>query len=503
MASKKLTKGSLVASIISLLMCFAMLLGTTFAWFTDTANTAGNKIQAGTLDIVLEMWDEAADEWVNAEGKTLEFYKALTSYEGETVLWEPGCTYKLPKIRVRNEGNLAAKVVITINGIDGDAKLLEAIDFTTTITNANPVVTAEMNKYPNIYNKVADGCYEIAPIKGTDVGTVLWDEGLSPKGVTANNKVTDTTAELTISGHMKEEAGNEYQGKTIEGISVTVLATQCSYEHDSFDDTYDEAATYPKTYTVSNYDELKAAISEANSGDIVKLDADMDLGATQLAVEKDITLDLGGNTVTADNGWGIISLKNGASIANGTVDVDTNVAAIRAFNAGSIKNVTINVAPKATDKVTTGIAVQEGGHVGTIENVTITGASQGIEVYKGATVDLIDNVNVEAVSNGTASGTALQINAGSVGKAVDSTFDGEAYGVHMMLNGENHVALELEDCEVSGGTCGIYAHDEKGISNTTNCSLTLTYGTDTDITGGTNFDFEDECKSVVTLNIPD
>ena len=79
------------------------LVGATFAWFTDTASTDVNKIQAGKLDVALEMKD-AAGQWVSAEGKTAGLRQAAA---GEQVLWEPGCTYKLPELRVVNNGNLA------------------------------------------------------------------------------------------------------------------------------------------------------------------------------------------------------------------------------------------------------------------------------------------------------------------------------------------------------------------------------------------------------------
>ena len=50
----KRTKTKLVSSIVTLLICFAMLIGSTFAWFTDSASTGVNKIQAGNLDLVVE-----------------------------------------------------------------------------------------------------------------------------------------------------------------------------------------------------------------------------------------------------------------------------------------------------------------------------------------------------------------------------------------------------------------------------------------------------------------
>ena len=253
-------------------------------------------------------------------------------------------------------------------------------------------------------------------------------------------------------------------------------------------------------------DELKNAIANAKDGDVIVLNEDVLVagytGDKKLIVDKAIVLDLNGKTITTECGWGGIDVKNGASIKNGTIKHTSNTAAIKAFEAKSIENVTIEVATKDTNKVVTGIAVQAGYSVENISNVTITGASQGIEVLKGASVGTIENVNVTAVSNGSAPGIALQINAGNVGKVVNSTFNGETYGVHMMLNGEYTVACELENCDVTGGTASVYAHDEVGIANTNNCSLTLTYDAATELNGAFVWDFEDECLSVVTLNKP-
>lgn len=223
MTKNKSTKRALLSSVLSLLLCMTMLIGTTFAWFTDNASTGVNTIQSGKLDIVLEMKD-AAGNWVDAEGKTIDFIKADNS---DTILWEPGCTYQLPAIRVRNNGNLALKYELVINGVDGDAKLLEAIDFT------------------------ANG----AALK-TFTGELLpEDEG------------SYVSEEIVIQGHMREEAGNEYQDKKIEGISISVFATQLAHEYDSFDNQYDKDAIYYDTL-VSSADELYNAV-EAASGDVV------------------------------------------------------------------------------------------------------------------------------------------------------------------------------------------------------------------------------------------
>ena len=212
MNTKKATKRALLTSVMALVMCVVMLVGTTFAWFTDTASTGVNKIQAGNLDIELEM-KNASGGWDKAEGKTLQFKKAA-GHEGEEVLWEPGCRYELPALRIVNKGNLALKYKITVNGVTGDAKLLEAIDF-----------TAKMG---------ADDGIALDNLKGA----------ILPSGAATASagEVVGETAPITIKGVMKTTAGNEYQGLSIDGIGITVVATQYTYEYDSMDNLYDKDA---------------------------------------------------------------------------------------------------------------------------------------------------------------------------------------------------------------------------------------------------------------------
>ena len=84
--TSKSTKRALITSVLSILMCVAMLIGTTFAWFTDTASTGVNKIQAGNLDV--QLLDANGN---SLEGQTLAWQKA-EGHENDEVLWEPGCT---------------------------------------------------------------------------------------------------------------------------------------------------------------------------------------------------------------------------------------------------------------------------------------------------------------------------------------------------------------------------------------------------------------------------
>ncbi len=210
--SGKSTRRALLTSALAILACAAMLIGTTFAWFTDTASTAVNKIQAGNLDVKLMMLKGSS--WVSAEGETLTF-KTKDNRTTDKILWEPGCTYELPALRIDNCGNLALKYKIIISGIKGDAKLNEAIEWKI----SDGLVMS------GIFHKMG-----VAAMEG-----VLYPSPMSPGYPNASNA-------FVISGHMKEDAGNEYQGLSIEGIGITVVATQATYEKDSIGDQYDAAA---------------------------------------------------------------------------------------------------------------------------------------------------------------------------------------------------------------------------------------------------------------------
>ena len=275
MSNKKATKRALLTSVMALAMCVVMLVGTTFAWFTDTAKTSVNKIQAGKLDVALEM--KQGGEWADAEGATLNFVKM--DAEGnktatEDILWEPGCTYELPELRVINNGNLALKYKVTVSGakdVDGDADLnsLELLD-----------VLA--------WTYQVDGeTYALGSDKTLKVGE------------------NDT---LTIKAHMDEQAGNKYMNMAIGDIAITVYATQAAVEYDSFDNTYDENAEYPvypagvtedsftenKKAVDSNgifYNSFKDAMENVEDGGALyfKEESTVDFG-THLDVTKSVTI---------------------------------------------------------------------------------------------------------------------------------------------------------------------------------------------------------------------
>ncbi len=234
MKSKKTTKRALISSIVALMMCLTMLIGTTFAWFTDTATSAVNKIVSGTLEVAI------VDEDGNDLTAPLQWEKAA-GHEAEEVLWEPGATYNLQKFRIQNKGNLALKYKVLISGIqDGNAKLLEVIDFTfseETMEN-NVAVTNEFS---------LDEDHHLA--------------------------AGETSGVITISGKMSKNANNDYQNMTIDGIIITVVATQDTVESDSNDKYYDLDAIYPVVATGKVEAERDTVLTDKENDYNVKLTA--------------------------------------------------------------------------------------------------------------------------------------------------------------------------------------------------------------------------------------
>ena len=289
--NQKATKRALLTSVMALVMCVVMLVGTTFAWFTDTASTAVNKIQAGNLDIKLL----AEDGVTSLEGATLEWQKAEGA-EGEDILWEPGCRYKLQPIIIKNAGNLALKYKVVITGIKGDAKLNEAIEWTidgVSLDEEKPLLAGE-------------------------------------------------SAKLMIEGRMKKEAGNEYQGLSIDGIGITVYATQYTHENDSYDNTYDGDATYGTGATIiglkGTYDSLTAAAKAWRESKGVATSGG-NFGMNSLDTVDSIAWVVSGEVATGD-GEGVIG-NNGAgqSILGGgyfTPAVTVNNITIKGVNDAKI-----------------------------------------------------------------------------------------------------------------------------------------------------------------------
>ena len=394
MTNRKSTKRALLGSVMAMVLCLAMLVGATFAWFTDTASTGVNKIQAGNLDVQL------VDENGNSlEGKTLEFKKAANAAEGEAVLWEPGCTYELPAVYVKNNGKLALKYKVAITGINGSAKLNEVIDWT---------------------------------INDADLSA---DHSLSAGA---------TSEALTIKGHMKESAGNEYMNESIDGIAITVYATQDTVESDSFTNQYDKNAAYP----VVNVTELKEALT---NGGVVAVTKDIhtnnieDTAAARIVISQPTTLNLEKKIITPDNMG-----NNNTNFCALIVDADTTINAGEngGIDTGVNGGYGINVPNGATLTINggyyygggTAVQVQEG-------TLIINGGTFACEPYSSPTYgyNFLINCLDSAYKNGTAK---VIINGGTFVNFDPSNCTAEGAGTNFVADGYKVVSAPQTNGDV-------------------------------------------------------
>ena len=289
------SKKALFLSVISMVICVSMLIGSTFAWFTDTASTGVNKIQSGNLEV----------ELVGKDGKTLtealKWVKSAEAPEGEKVLWEPGCKYNLEPFAIKNSGNLALKYKVVISGLTGDATLLEAIDFTVSV-DGDALVAKDGES------------------TATTAASLNNFEGTLEAG--------KTTGLITITGKMKETAGNKYKGLSLENISITVYASQLNSESDSTGKDYDKDATY---YPVIDEAGLKDALK---AGGNVSVEANL-APAAAIVADKNATLNMNGKTIAnitniwdvEPNSWSLVSVREGATLTidgNGTFKAKEN-----------------------------------------------------------------------------------------------------------------------------------------------------------------------------------
>lgn len=250
MTSSKNTKRALLASVLSVVLCCAMLVGSTFAWFTDSVTNTGNRIQAGNLEIDLLMDKEENGTYTSiAGGEGDIFNEAQIAQNSNETLWEPGKT-QIVYLGVQNKGSLALKYNILLDVTDNG--LAGALEYAV-LDGAQADDLAGVTDWEAL--KAMDGAQTGDIAAGRTIA--------APNGCLDEiaNGTKDETDYFALAVHMKEDAGNEYQGKDIT-IDVTVVATQATAEEDGFgNDQYDKDATYP--VIVYNQQQANDAITNA------------------------------------------------------------------------------------------------------------------------------------------------------------------------------------------------------------------------------------------------
>lgn len=351
MTSSKSTKRALLTSVLALLMCVTMLVGATFAWFTDTASTGVNKIQAGNLDIEVE-YTLDGETWNDLDEATDIFQKGL---------WEPGHT-EVVALKFKNNGNLALKYNINMNIVDEtvginkseqEYKLSDYLKVKTLSQEASLIGDICIGMAFSARN---DGLGYTATANFKDA-TVLDHDLLLTPGEVGNY--------LIMKVYMPETVGNEANAISTEKAAsihfgLNVVATQVTYEKDSFGNTYDKDATYPVTDAASIANAVADLATAGNKNVVVTVANNMDnISGIKTAKGNTLTMDLNGKSVGVSYGQGstntttngmqllqgsTVTLKNGTYKANHGNDADHNIAIlIQNYSNLTIENCTLDM----------------------------------------------------------------------------------------------------------------------------------------------------------------
>ena len=276
MTNSKSTKRALVTSALAILMCVAMLIGTTFAWFTDTASTGVNKIQAGNLDVELEYSSDATN-WKTVTTSTKIF--------NESALWEPGYT-EVVYLRAVNKGNLALKYTISL------AENYRVQQGTNVFGEKYAI-----GDYLKVGGVYTDGKFvdrDAAQAAIADVERDFTDGYTMDSGKILKKGETSQPFAAVI--YMPTTVGNEANAKSgtkpsyIAWVGVRLYATQATEENDSFDNQYDVKAPTAFRYVqyTSGTHEVTENIQANGDYGVVKVDGGTTtINADLYAVYKD------------------------------------------------------------------------------------------------------------------------------------------------------------------------------------------------------------------------
>ena len=245
--NKSSVRRSLIVSATALVLTVAMLIGTTFAWFTDSVSSGKNTIKSGNLDVVLQHWTGTA--WEEVDANTSLF----TDVEnGTDNLWEPGHT-EVAYLKVSNNGSLALKYKLALNIVDnilgksvndGNPK----IDLTQYLRAGIVEVNGETAPY-------ADRKAAQAAAGSASLTNILRTGTLDEKGDTsyfaivvympesigneANYLTSNATRDVTLSDGTSVTLS---ENQPFINMGVTLVATQAEKESDTFGTDYDKSA---------------------------------------------------------------------------------------------------------------------------------------------------------------------------------------------------------------------------------------------------------------------
>ena len=434
MTNKNSTKRALLASVMAVFLCFTMLLGTTFAWFTDSATSAGNKIIAGNLNVDLQVLDED-DEGNYIWESVKENKDPIFTYEK----WEPGYT-EVKFLKVVNLGTLALKwkaMLVTTADIGILADVIDvyvkeyASDATPTVPTTRDLDGEGWTKLNGTLRDFIDN------IENTTTGEIKAGE----------------SEILGIAFKMQESAGNNYQKQKLGAFDIIILATQLDSESDSFGTDYDVNAEYPVINTVDTWNgvsdtswyndtdtEFTLSTAEQLAGLAELVDGGNDFAGKTITLSSDLDLyaeDENGEPISFEpvgsyrndvafkgtfdgQGHTIKNLnQNTWALNNGYYYGDLGLGLFGKVEDATIKNLNMDGASISGESAMVGIVAGAAYGECTFENITVTnskgndyqyyaggvvGWASGNHVYKGINIDASTTIGSQWGDFGNANG---------------------------------------------------------------------------------------------------
>ena len=414
--TNKTTKSALLMSALALLLCIAMLTGTTFAWFTDSVASDVNKIVAGNLDVELR-YSKDAENWASVQGKDNIF--------DPNALWEPG-RVEVVYLEVSNLGSLALKYQLGVN-VSNETPGTNVKGETFKLSDYLVFSVVELDEIKAYGTRAA----AIAATAGTEKGLKDYNGTTTTLGAKSD---TETGIDyLALIVYMPETVGNEANYKTgttapsIE-LGINLFATQVESESDSFGSDYDDDA-WGKGFKVLSADDLQDALNNALPGDTVTLMDDVKAdapivisasGITTYALRSNgITLDLNGYALTANI---IVEAGATAEIVNGALkNANSDDSAIETMGNLTLDNVAITTDRHAVH-VEGGLTVVKGG---TYLTSGFAGRTQyALYVTDGGEAIVYDGTFVGPKGTAADSGSAVGVKAGSKATIYGGSFSG-------------------------------------------------------------------------------
>lgn len=434
MTKAKTTKRALLLSGLAVLVCVSMLIGSTFAWFTDEVVSANNIIKSGKLDVTMEWADGTTDPdntvWTDASTGPI-----FTEDE----IWEPGYV-SVRHIKIANKGNLAFKYQVSIVANGEVSKLADVIDVYY-VDPAKQVANREALTVDAYLGTLAD---------------VLDNLSSSASG----KLLPENSDTITIALKMKETAGNEYQELSIGStFSIKLLATQLTSEEDSFNDQYDKMAT------IDTEAELLEAL--AADYDLIQLGANITVTESiVIPAGKTVAIDLAGYTMSQEKGditaaYALIDNK-------GTLTIEDSIGTGKISFADTTPY-TADIGWASNTIRNTGVLTVNGG---TVENLTSEAVMKfsyphAIDCYQGSVTTInggtVKSINYDAIRmfcNSETLATEVNISGGKIINRVsfqDPNSSKAGYG-RLNISGGTFVTTEgvtanvrlLNFCNVSG-----------------------------------------------------